>query len=128
MSSGGEPFSRDGGKEVCFVNPNPEARFVALIRGNTCIETKDVLEVFPKFRYRVPGESIRNVAARGRGAWFVTKWPASIKQLIPGQSVVLYLSNLRHLYITPALMQVLQVVLTLKTQPRSQIALRILLL
>jgi hypothetical protein len=84
--------------------------------------------VFPKFRYRVPGESIRNVAARWRGAWFVTKWPASIKQLIPGQSVVLYLSNLRHLYITPALMQVLQVVLTLKTQPRSQVALRILLL
>jgi hypothetical protein len=44
------------------------------------------------------------------------------------QSVPLYMSNSRHLEIAPTLMHVLQVILTLETQPRSQITLRILLL
>lgn len=43
------------------------------------------------------------------------------------QSILLYKSNLCHLHITPALMQVFQIVLALKTQPWSQVALRILL-
>lgn len=48
---------------------------------------------------------------------------------MPGlHSVLLCMSNSCQLDIAPTLMQVLQVILTLKTQPGSQIALRILLL
>ena len=41
--------------------------------------------------------------------------------------ILLYKSNSCHLHITPALMQVFQIVLALKTQPWSQVTLRILL-